>query len=218
MPSSSQPRHDPATNPEQDSTAPEQSVDAFRQALEASVTISREKLQDVVDDAVRRGRMTRGDAEDLVTRLLTRGREQAEDMLDELERLVSQLSGEVQERTSRSRRDAARAADRAKREIGDAAERARQQAGSRTEGARKRAVKAADQPLATADRARRRARVPGFPISAYDRLSARQVQSRLTDLTREELRRVRDYERGHKGRKVVLRSVDQRLSKKDSRG
>ena len=44
----------------------EQSVEAFRDALEATVTIPRERLQDAVDDAVRRGRMTRGDAEDLM--------------------------------------------------------------------------------------------------------------------------------------------------------
>ena len=36
----------------------EQSVQAFKDALEKSVTISRERLQEVVDDAVRRGRMT----------------------------------------------------------------------------------------------------------------------------------------------------------------
>lgn len=209
----SQPKEGEAAGTEQDSTRAEQSIEAFRQALEASVTISREKLQDVLDDAVRRGRMTRGDAEDLVNGLLTRGREQADDMLGQLERLVSQLHGEVQGRTSRQRRDAGRAADRAKRELGDAADRARQEVGSRAEGARKRAVKTVDQPLATADRARRAARVPGFPISAYDQLSIRQVESRLPDLTREELRRVRDYERENKKRKGVLRSVDRRLSK-----
>ena len=69
---------------EQDATRAEQSVQAFREALEKSVTISRERLQEVVDDAVRRGRMTRGDAEELVGRLVARGREQAEDVLGQL--------------------------------------------------------------------------------------------------------------------------------------
>ena len=209
------PKPAPAAKQDDDATRAEQSIEAFRQALEASVTIPREKLQDVLDDAVRRGRMTRGDAEDLVNGLLTRGREQAEDILSQLESLVTQLRGEVSDRASRQRRTAARTADRAKRELGDAAIRARKEVGSRAESARKRAVKSVDQPLATADRARRRARVPGFPISAYDQLTVRQVTDRLPDLSRDELRRVRDYERANKARKGVLRSIDRRLSKKD---
>jgi polyhydroxyalkanoate synthesis regulator phasin len=81
----------------------EQSVEAFRAALEKSVTISRERLQEVVDDAVRRGRMTRGDAEELVNRLVTRSREQADDILGQLEALVKQLGEEVSERAKRAR-------------------------------------------------------------------------------------------------------------------
>lgn len=211
MASEPKPRAEAAESDDSGSRA-EQSVQAFRDALEASVTISRERLQDVVDDAVRRGRMTRGDAEELVGRLLNRGREQADDILGELERLVAQLRDEVGERGSQQRRSAARTADRARRELEDAAERARKEVGDRAEGARKRAVGAVDQPLATADRARRRARVPGFPISAYDQLSIRQVDSRLADLSRDQLRRVRDYERSHKARKGVLRALDRKLS------
>jgi polyhydroxyalkanoate synthesis regulator phasin len=197
---------------EESGSRAEQSVQAFREALEASVTIPRERLQDVVDDAVRRGRMTRGDAEQLVSRLLNRGREQADDILGELESLVAQLRGEVGERTSQQRRNAARTADRTRRELEDATERARAEVGSRAEDARKRAVGAVDQPLASADRARRRARVPGFPISAYDQLSIRQVDRRLADLSRDQLRRVRDYERSHKRRKGLLRALDRKLA------
>src|SRR3954447_17476032 len=71
-------------------TRAEQSVQAFRDALEKSITISRDRLQEVLDDAVRRGRMTRGDAEEMIGRLATRGREQAEDQLSQLERVLSQ--------------------------------------------------------------------------------------------------------------------------------
>ena len=81
----------------------EESIEAFRDALEKSITISRERLQEVVDDAVRRGRMTRGDAEELVNRLVTRGREQADDILGELEALVKQLGDEVGSRAKRAR-------------------------------------------------------------------------------------------------------------------
>lgn len=200
-----------ATADEERSSRAEQSVQAFREALEKSVTISRDRLQEVVDDAVRRGRMTRSDGEELVGRVITRGREQAEDILGQLERVVAQLRSEVGARASQPRRTTARAAGRARRELQDATERAREQVGSRAERARKRAVGAVDEPLAKADRARRRARIPGFPITAYDQLTIRQIDRRLAELTRGELKKVRDYEQRNKARKGVLRAVDRKL-------
>jgi polyhydroxyalkanoate synthesis regulator phasin len=179
-----------------ESSRAEQSVRAFRDALDKTVTISRDRLQEVVDDAVRRGRMTRGDADEMVSRLVTRGRDQAEDLLSQLERLLAQLR---------------QAPDRARRQATTRAQRARREVGSRTQKARKRAVKAVDKPLAGADRVRRAARVPGFPITAYDDLSVRQIDRRLQELSRAELRRVRDYERSGKARKGVLRAVDRKL-------
>jgi polyhydroxyalkanoate synthesis regulator phasin len=169
----------------EESTRAEESVQAFREALEKTITISRERLQEVVDDAVRRGRMTRGDAEEMVGRLVTRGRDQAEDLLSQLERVLAQVR--------------------------EAPGRAKQQVGDRAVRARKRAVKAVDKPLAGADRVRRAARVPGFPITAYDQLTIRQIDRRMQELSRAELRRVRDYERRNKGRKSLLRSLDRKL-------
>jgi polyhydroxyalkanoate synthesis regulator phasin len=170
--------------PDQGSRA-EQSVQAFRDALEKSVTISLDRLQEVIDDAVRRGRMTRSDADEIVGRLVTRGRDQADDLISQLERLLAQAR--------------------------EAPGKARQQAGARAEKARKKAVKAVDRPLAGADRVRRAARVPGFPITAYDDLSVRQIDRRVQELSRAELRRVRDYERSNKSRKGVLSAVDRKL-------
>jgi polyhydroxyalkanoate synthesis regulator phasin len=186
----------PKASPKEEESRAEQSVQAFRDALEKSITISLDRLQEVLDDAVRRGRMTRGDAEEMVGRLATRGRQQAEDLLSQLDRLLSQ---------------ARETPDRARQEVTSRAQRARQEAGSRAEKARKRAVKAADRPLAGADRVRRAARVPGFPITAYDDLSVRQIDRRLQELSRAELRRVRDYERRNKSRKGVLRAVERKL-------
>jgi polyhydroxyalkanoate synthesis regulator phasin len=156
------------TAPEERDAAPEppraeQSVQAFRDALEKSVTISRERLQEVVDDAVKRGRMTRGDAEEMVSRLATRGREQAEELLSQLDGLLSQTVARV------------------------------------------------DKPLASVDRVRRGARVPGFPITAYDQLSIPQIDRRLQELSPQELRKVRDYERKNKARKGLLRALDRKL-------
>lgn len=68
----------------------DKSVQAFRDALEKSVTLPRDRLQEVFDDAVAHGRMTRDDANELVSRLISRGRQQTELMLRDLERVLQQ--------------------------------------------------------------------------------------------------------------------------------
>ena len=73
-----------------DDARADKSVQAFRDALDKSVTLSRDRLQEVVDDAVARGRITRDDANELVSRLVARSRKQTESMLRDLERLLGQ--------------------------------------------------------------------------------------------------------------------------------
>ncbi len=48
------------------------------------VVITRDRLQDVLDDAVRRGRMTRDDATELLGDLMRRARRQTEELLSDL--------------------------------------------------------------------------------------------------------------------------------------
>ncbi|HXF00581.1 MAG TPA: hypothetical protein VN458_09580 [Solirubrobacterales bacterium] len=168
----------------------DKSVEAFRDALERSVTLSRDRLQEVVDDAVRRGRMTRHDANELVSNLVTRGRHYTDDLLKELERLLDQASRELRSRAGPTRRRASKAAGRVGRAARDAA----------------------DAPLAQADRLRRRARVSaGGPITAYDQLTANQIKARLGDLSPAELRQLRDREKRGKARKGVLADIERRL-------
>lgn len=52
-----------------------------------------DRVRDTLDDAVKRGRITRDDAEDLVERLVVLGRQQTEDALSRLEALVPGQSG-----------------------------------------------------------------------------------------------------------------------------
>jgi hypothetical protein len=63
------------------------------------MVITRERLQDILDDAVQRGRMTRDDATDLLGELTRRGRRQTEDVLALLEgtrrTLVAPLTGDA---------------------------------------------------------------------------------------------------------------------------
>jgi hypothetical protein len=83
------------------------------------------------------------------------------------------------------------------------------------ESATKRARKKepVDRLVRGADKARRTVGVgPSFPILGYDDLNARQVQERLKDLSRPELRKVRDYERKHANRKSVMQPIEKTLA------
>ena len=60
------------------------------------VVLTRERVAEALDDAVQRGRMTRADAQELATALITRGRESTEDLI-----------GEIEQRLGRQRADAA---------------------------------------------------------------------------------------------------------------
>jgi hypothetical protein len=64
------------------------------------VVITRARLQEVFDDAVQRGRITRGDAADLVSDVLARGRSQADDLFAELEQLLGRAPIEAARRVA----------------------------------------------------------------------------------------------------------------------
>ena len=61
---------------------------ALRDLLTRAVMLPTERLREAVDDAVRRGRMTRDDAEELFQSLIAAGRRQTEDALADLEQLL----------------------------------------------------------------------------------------------------------------------------------
>jgi polyhydroxyalkanoate synthesis regulator phasin len=78
------------------------------------VVITRERLQEALDDAVERGRMTRDDAGDLLADLLRRGRTQTEDFRDGLEGLLEGTRKTVSAPAERALREV----DRARRVAG----------------------------------------------------------------------------------------------------
>ena len=150
------------------------------------VMLSRDRIEEAFDDAVKRGRMTADDAQDLVQGLVERGRRQTNDVLRDLEQLLGRG--------------------------GDVVGGARKQASTAAKRSRSRVRDAVDPAIAQADRARRVAGVgPTFPILAYDDLTAAQVQSRLEGLTAAELRKVRDHERRNANRKSVLDALESKL-------
>ena len=163
------------------------------------VMLTRDRIEEVVNDAVDRGRMTAEDAQGIVTDLVQRGRQQTESVLGDLEQLLGRGRDEIE-----SRRTGVR----------DAAGKARKGATGAVGKATKAAREAADPALAQADRARRTAGIgPSFPIMGYDDLTAAQVQGRLDGLSPAELRKVRDYERRNANRKSVLDAVSTKLDK-----
>jgi polyhydroxyalkanoate synthesis regulator phasin len=175
----------------------DKSVEAFRDALERSVTLSRDRLQEVVDDAVKRGRMTPADANELVSNLVTRGRQYSDELMKELEKLLDQARKGVESRVASVESRVAPARKRAEKAVTRAGKRARD---------------AAEPALAEADRLRRRAGVASStPIAGYDSLTATQVKSRLKGLKAAELRKVRTQEKRGKARKSILDAIEKQL-------
>ena len=68
------------------------------------VVLTRERVQEAVDDAVERGRMTRNDATALVTALFERGRSQTDDLIAQLEAVVSGTPTRIVREVDRARR------------------------------------------------------------------------------------------------------------------
>lgn len=85
--------------------------------------LTREKIQETLDEAAARGRLTRSDANDLVTELVRRGRQQTDDLLADFEQLLGRGRGQLGSAAQRARRSEpvdqlVRAADRARRSVG----------------------------------------------------------------------------------------------------
>ena len=85
------------------------------------VVLTRARMQETVDDAVERGRMTRDDATALVSTLVERSKRQTDDLITEIE---SHLGG-VGQASAKTRKAAAATPDRLVREV----DRARRVAG-----------------------------------------------------------------------------------------
>jgi hypothetical protein len=58
------------------------------EVLRTFLVLPRERVRETLDDAVRRGRITRADAEELVDRFMELGRQQSDDVLARIEQLI----------------------------------------------------------------------------------------------------------------------------------
>jgi polyhydroxyalkanoate synthesis regulator phasin len=87
------------------------------------VVLTRERIQEILDDAAARGRVTRSDANDLAAELVNLGRQQTDQLLSDAERLVGRSRQQLGSATMRARRSESldllmRSADRARRSVG----------------------------------------------------------------------------------------------------
>lgn len=85
------------------------------------VVLTRERIHETLDEAVERGRVTRTDANDLATLLVERGRQQTDELLTDIERVLGrgrqQLDATIRSRTDDSVDRLKRGADRARRAV-----------------------------------------------------------------------------------------------------
>ena len=170
----------PTTQRDDDTTS---TLTAIRELVSKSLMLPSDRLRDTLDDAVKRGRITRADAEELIERLMALGRQQSDDALSRLETALGGTKGS----SSTGGRD------KGGRGI------VRRPPGT-------------DRVLREVDRARRAAGLgSSFPISSYDDLTAAQISERLDEISASDLRKVRDYEKKNANRKSVLGAIERRL-------
>ena len=131
-------------------------IASLRDVLSKGVVITERAAAGDVDETVKRGRMTRQDAEELVGNLVEIGRRQTQDALAEVESLIGRSAKETR-RMTRSR--------------------------AKSVGAAARRAPGTDRALRTVDRVRRAAGLgQSFPIIGYEDLTTAQVKERLADL------------------------------------
>ena len=106
------------------SSSRKSSNDAAREQLQRFldprevVVVTRERLQEALDDAVERGRMTRDDAAALLADLLQRGRKQTDDLREDIEGLLGGAKGVTRKGVAGSADRVLREVDRARRVAG----------------------------------------------------------------------------------------------------
>ncbi len=85
--------------------------------------LSRERIQETLDEAADRGRLTRSDANEIALLLVQRGRQQTEDLVADVERLLGRGRQQLDTATRKARRSESidrlmRGADMARRAVG----------------------------------------------------------------------------------------------------
>lgn len=72
-----------------------QNLAQLREVLAGGVMLTAARVQEAMDDAVRKGKMTRRDAEEVARQLVDTGRRQSFDLLTEIEQLLERGKGDL---------------------------------------------------------------------------------------------------------------------------
>jgi len=128
----SQSRGSHTSSPSRSSTRPDVSADGSGGLAEqllnriidplGLVVLTRDRIQEVLDDAAARGRVTRSDANELAGELVSRGRQQTDQLLADIERLLGRGRQQLGSAAIRARRNESldlllRSADRTRRTV-----------------------------------------------------------------------------------------------------
>lgn len=201
--------------PSVDITVVTKNLKALQAALEHSLTIQRVRLQEIIDDLVSRGSLTRADADRLITQLFASSKDYSQSLLQVLDAVATEArknlggiapvmatAGKTAGKTAGRIADTVRQAPRlvTKTPTKPAAKAAPRSAPAK---APKKSTKGASRPAAAV--------VPNEPIPGYSELTVAQIKPRLTGLSATALRRIRDVELAGKARKSVLDELERRL-------
>lgn len=206
--------------PSVDITVVTKNLRALHGALEHSLTIQRTRLQEIVDDLVARGSLSRSDADGLVNQLLTSSRDYSQALLQVLDSITADARKSLGGGIAPMMATAGKIADTVRQ-----APRLVAKSTSRRQGAtpaqRRSAPRAASKQSTakkTAKKTARSATAAGAsePIPGYSSMTVAEIKPRLSDLSASALRRVRDAELAGKARKSVLGRIDELLGPRGS--
>lgn len=188
--------------PPVDITMVTKNLKALHGALEHSLTIQRARVQEIVDDLVSRGTLSRADADGLLGQLLASSKDYSQALLQVLDSVAAETRKNLGAGIAPVMATAGKLADT----VRQAPKLVTRSSGTAPKAAPKSAPKAgAPKPAAV---------VPNEPIPDYSSLTVSQIKPKLAGLSAAELRRIRDIELAGKARKTVLAQLEQQLGEK----
>lgn len=202
--------------PSVDITLVTKNLKALQGALEHSLTIQRARLQEIVDELVSRGSLSRADADRLFNQLVVNSLDYSQALLQVLDSITTDARkrlGGIAPVMATAGKTAGKTAGMTAGRIAETVRQAPRLVGKQPtttptaapERTPRRAPKAAPRPSAMEEVG------ATDPIPGYSGLTVAEIKPRLTGLSSSALRKVRDRELAGKARKSVLAEIEKRL-------
>lgn len=164
---------------------------ALQGALEHSLTIQRSRVQEIIDDLVARGSLSRADADGLIGQLLASSKDYSQAMLQVLESVTAQTRKSISAGIEPVMATAGKLAGTVRKTPG---------IGQKKPSRAPKAELGSPAVVAPLD-----------PIPNYSALTVAQIKPRLAELDAAELRALRNVEMAGKARKTVLAEIARRI-------